>query len=315
MKCPGPYVFVCSSSGSPTCELLGLPLCKLEDQFSDGTCLLGRGGLEIDEAEFLEIVSTPKLPKIIELPLVTDEFVGKIGFAYIGSNPSFEVKLSFIPEEINVVSVDLEDSDGNRFENIPFKVTNVPSSNDRFIFTITIPDEMLPGESNVTLHFADGKELTGIIQIIDPYDVEIVTIRNPIRKDIGKPVINRIIVIKRGRRMMLRVRGFNFASRKILYAQDDEINFSRNKQAPDPHTSVTIYPSDLHSNIKKRIVRKRSKFMRIHFILPERITEVTDSVLVIATPEGITSASFLIKPKKHRLIINVQPIISRNLRL
>jgi len=112
--------------------VFNLPSCKVENNFFEGTCL-SSDRLGIDELKFLQIVSTPKLPDIIELPLVQDEFIGKIGYAFPGSNPSFEVQLSFTPLEFNALSVDLVDSSGMTFSNIPFKITDINDTFDRFI--------------------------------------------------------------------------------------------------------------------------------------------------------------------------------------
>ena len=303
-RCPTEYEFVCSSGGIPTCELLNLPACKFGNDFFAGICQL-KEFLITDQADFLEVISTPKLPNVIQLPLVRDEFIGKIGISYPGANPSFEIKTTLPLIDLNITSISLEDSDDVLYENIPFKITEIPQSTNSFILTLSLPDDISLGESRFTLNLGNGKTLTGIIEIIDSLDVEIVTIMNHVRKLVAKPEIKRIYVKKVGRKITLGIRGKNFVNRKILFTRDEPDNLEKfvNPQIPDPHTAVTIYPSTIDSMIKARIVRKRSKYMKIRFVLPQNVSERTDAVLVVATPEGIVSVNFPITRKSKKFIL------------
>lgn len=287
--------------------MLNLPSCKVGNDFFEGTCVSSSGDLGIDELKFLQIIATPKLPDIIELPLVQDEFIGKIGYAFPGSSPSFEVQLSFTPLEFNVLSADLIDSSGMTFSNIPFKITDINNTFDRFILTVSIPDGVAPGESAVYLNLSDGTFLNGIIQIVGFSDVEVITIKNPNRRDLGKPIIKRVFVKKHGRKITLRIRGKNFINRQIFYDKNGSIIFLKNPHIPDPNTEITIYPENLNSRIKKRVVRHKNRSLKIEFILPQNVNGKTEAVVVIATPEGIASAAFKIKRKDQRLVIPIQP--------
>ena len=59
---------------------------------------------------------------------------------------------------------------------------------------------------------------------------------------------------------------------------------------------ISFPPSILNTEVSKRIVSHRSKSMKIKFELANDVSEATDVVLVIATPRGITSVPFQIRP-------------------
>ena len=312
-QCPLNYTFVCGSGGIPSCELFDIPACKNGNDFFEGVCIPLQS--PVNSPNFLSVISTPELPDIVGLPLLRDEFVGVIGFAYPGSNPSYEVKLSIPKSDLDVESVDVVDNDGIIFTSIPFKITDIINNSDTIILTLNLSDDIAIGQSTFVLNLKNGNTLTGIIEIIDPVDVEIITIRNSNRKNIAKPVIRRIYVKKNGRRITLGIRGKNFVSRQMYYSSEDSAGglpdsaliFLVNPDIPDPNTSVTLYPSVLDTKINKTVVKHRSKFMKIKFKLPENVNEKTKCVVVIATPEGIVSARFPVMVKRQRMIISVEP--------
>lgn len=299
--------FVCSSSGIPTCELLGLPSCKNNNVYTPGTCSR-RGILNLDSLG-VEITFALSFPDVIQLPLNNDEFVGKIGFAFPGSNPSYEIKTLTTNSNIEVSSVDLTDNAGMIFENISFEIIKLDGLENEFILTVIIPEEISEGKAAFTLNLTSGEQLTGEIQIINSLnDLEIITIKNPNKRtSIDKPEIDKLISKASGKKMSLILKGKNFVSRQIFYTSEDsggglsgnEELFVINPDTPDPHTAITIFPSSLNAKVTKRIVKKNGKLMKVFIKFSKKITKRTEAVIVVVTPEGITSKSFVISPRKH----------------
>ena len=298
-KCPVGFTFVCPTDSQPTC-LLNIPLCKTPtNDFVTGFCnkdLVSTGAS-------LNIVSTPGLPEIIDLPLIPDEFIGKIGIAYPGSNPSFEIETSI--QDLMVNSIDIEDGSSMSFANIPFLITPIKDESNKYILTLTLPDGLSKGEASITLNLtADSPELflEGIIEIVDFTDVEIVTIKNPARKLIqSPPVIKRMFVKQSGNKVVVRLRGKNFVSRQLFYDPEGVDTYFKHNPNPDPITVSTVYPSNLESKLVERVVRKRGDLMRIEFKISKRPNRTVNAVLIIATPRGIVTVPFKIRPaKRHK---------------
>ena len=307
VSCTHGLRFVCSSSGTPTCELLGLPVCKNNNVFFPGTC--SQRGLSTDNVNIQIIFALP-FPDVIQLPLNNDEFVGEIGYAFPGSNPSYEVKtLTTTTSNIKVNSVDLTDSLGMIFENISFKIIKLEDSENEFILTVVIPEDISKGKAAFTLNLESGEQLTGNIEIIASLnDLEITTIKNPNKRThIDKPVINNLFSTVLNKKMNLILRGKSFVSRQIFYNSEDssggaEELFVANSDIPDPHTAITIFPSSLNAKIVKKVVRKNGKFMKVFVEFPDKITKEINAVIVVITPKGIVSKSFVIKPGTSRVV-------------
>ena len=107
-----------------------------------------------------------------------------------------------------------------------------------------------------------------------------------------------------GKKITLTLHGKNFVSRQIFYTSTDSSSgglpengesFVANPDIPDPHTLLTIFPNDLNAKITKRVVKQRGKLMKVHIEFPENITKTTEAIIVIVTPKGIVSKSFIIK--------------------
>jgi len=294
-QCPEGYNFACSSGGVPTCEFLGFPTCKIGLDYVAGECV---PSLITDTFDGLQITSTPHLPALIAgLGLTPDDVAGLIGVSYPGANPSFEIDTSIPFSQLQIGSIDLDDSSGMTFTDVPFEVTGIKGEENKFILTLTLSGHVASGNSLFTIHLRDGSTLDGIIQIIDLLKVDIITIHNPKRFKIGKPKIKRITVHKEGKNLTVGVRGLNFVSRQVYFTQDGVELFMANPDIPAPNTEVTIYPSKLRADLTKKLVTKRSKFLKFNFKLPQNVNEKTEAVLVIATPEGIISARFPIYKK------------------
>ncbi len=232
----------------------------------------------------IKIVSTPRLPKIIQLPLVTDEFIGKIGIAYIGSLPSFEIILPSQSRGTEIVSLNLTDKNGNVFDNIPFDIMSIPSSSGKYILTLAIPEKCSPGLASIALNLSNESILNGLIEIINYNDKFI----------LDPPLIKRIETSSVGRKFTLILRGNSLYTRELLARKSNINAFLKNGGVTN--TEVTIYPSGILDEIEGIVVRKRNDLIQIKFTLNKSIEERVNAELILATPRGIVSAPFIIDP-------------------
>lgn len=236
------------------------------------------------------------MPSVIELPLVRDELIGKVAFAYPGSNPSFEIKLPFIPVNFKVVSVHVEDITKKVFLNLPFKITPTSDNFEKFVLSVILPDDIPAGESTLIVNLDDSSSLTGTIQIVNFKNVDILTNNETLRTTLDKPKINKVFIRSNNEKYDLVLKGESFATRKIVFKENGLEHFIINEKDPDPNTSITLFPSDLNTQITFSRVLEEGKFMRIQFKLKQRIKDKTKVVLVLATPRGIVSRTFLLNP-------------------
>lgn len=258
----------------------------------------------------INIIFTLNFPPIIQLPLLSDEFLGSTGFAYPGSNPSYEIKTSLDITDLEITSAEIIDSSGTIFENVDFKLTRVQNIGNQFIISFDIPEELSIGKATFNLNLSNGEILTGEVEIINAYEnVKTKTIKNPKKRThIDKPVIDELISRTFDKKLSITLLGSSFVSRQIYYSNQDSSGelpvfselFFANPEIPNPHTAVTIFPSTLNATVIKRIVRKNGKLMKIIVKFPEDITEETNAVIVITTPVGIVSKSFVIKPRSQK---------------
>lgn len=240
----------------------------------------------------IDVVLYPMLPEAISLPLIPDEFIGKIGVALIGSNPAFEIKLPDNNLFSGIVSVDLEDSNGAVFSNVLFNVTKIPDSTDKLILSLKIPDDVSKGTLKLNVNLADGTRLTGLIEIIAPLNLR--NVINGKGKTIGKPQIIKTSVVKNGRNITLNITGNNFAGNKVFILNGNEKTLFQTDNS-SPNTSVTIFPSNLNVSMNLLSVSGNNKILTVKFNLSENIEKSVKSVISISTPRGIVSSQFILK--------------------
>lgn len=244
----------------------------------------------------LDIVSNPQFPEVIDLPFVLDTLVGKVGFAYRGSNPSYEIKLPISNPELVIESVDLKDSKDFIFNNTPFIATEIAGSPEKLILNLEIPESISTGEARFAINLSDKSSYTGIIQIISPFDIKVFKKNGIDTKAISKPDISNIIVRREKNQISLSVTGRNFLSKKYLLERNGVTEVIQNKDAK-PNTFITIFPSNIKPEIAKNVVSNNRKLIKIKFKTNESIEEKTKAVLVLSTPRGIISKQFTINPK------------------
>lgn len=298
-------------SYTPTC-LQGSPSTAIECCKNNGISLYCRTDLLLDcplvsdslDLKFktinISVVSNPKLPDVIELPLVSDAFVSRAGFAYVGSNPSFEIKLPTGDSKTTVATVDLKDSSDFIFNAIPFSVTPISGQPEKYILSLSIPDSVKEGESRFALNLSDGTFLSGVIYIFAPLDISVFKGKSIKTKQIAKPLVTRLSINKSKNNIILNIRGINFLGRSFLYKDSSVSDGDEGTLIKSPkgisNSTVTIFPSSLKAEIKKITVSSNRKQMKVNFKLPLGLDKKTNSIIVISTPTGIASRLFTLKP-------------------
>lgn len=259
----------------------------------------------------IDVVSNPELPEAVELPLVSDAFVNRAGFAYVGSNPSFEIKLPDGDPDRVIAGVDLQDSSGFIFNNIPFTTTSISGQPEKYILTLSLPDSIKEGEAKFALNLSNGTFLNGVIYIFSPLEVSVFKGKGLKTKRVSKPVITRISVSKVKSNVTLSIRGNDFLGKTFLYNDEenneDEGTLIENSDGT-PNSTVSIFPSSLNAEIKKIAVLNGRKQIKINFSLPFALDKKTKSIVVISTPSGTISKRFILKPD---LKVPASQIVSR----
>jgi len=237
---------------------------------------------------FVEVSSVPNFPKIVEIPLVAEEFVGTAAFAYPGSNPSLEIKLPSDQIKSTIFYVHLKDNAGNTFQNIPFNITKIPSTPEKIILSLQLPDQVSAGKLKFTLFLHTGKLISGFINIINYLNIQFPNTGITIEK----PIINSITESKSDQTITLIVKGKDFVGNKVRLTTNlaDIVSL---KSLSGPQTTTTIFPSSLNIQIDKLSVAKSGNQLEIKFTAPETLTKKTNATLVITTPRGIISKSFV----------------------
>ena len=243
----------------------------------------------------IETELSPVFPGVVETLLTTDEIAQKTGLAYRGSNPSYEIKLPSGSNSTDVVSADIQDSAGTISRNIPFNITKIPDSADKVILTLKLPGNIAIGDLKYALNFSNKTSLTGNIKIID-----FARVSSNNLKEFSKPSISEINVIRhKDNKITLFARGKNFVGRKIFIEENNTSLYFEN-QPKEPHSSVTIFPKSLNTEIIERSVSKDKKTIKIKFKFASNTKGTIHAVLVVATPRGIASKGFLIR--NYRLL-------------
>jgi translation initiation factor IF-1 len=209
---------------------------------------------------------------------------------------------------LNVIQVDITDSSGISFTDIPFVISAVPFDTDRYIVTVELPENMEPGQALFDLTLNDGSEISGVIEIIEESEVfEAVIMNKPRRTKVitGKIQVGKVRIRKSGRNVKINVRGKNFPHRVGFYEQDGVLIFHRDGDLPNPVTQITVYPSNLGIKIKKRAVRLRHKRLKIKFKLPAGgVKQRTNAVIVLSSHNDIVTIPFTISPNGRAIRIS-----------
>lgn len=252
---------------------------------SSGSTSSTTGGsrLNLDITAYIE--STPELPKIAGVT-----YEDGIGYAYVGSNPSFEISL--LQGSGNIVSVNLQDSKGAKYSNIPFITTEIHGSETSFILTLYLPERTSEGHAKLVLSLSDGSSQFGIINLIKSFDARALRERKPVA--LGEPQISRVNLFVRNRIGTLKVFGKYFVGRGFVYGDGNTTKvYVSPKQ--ESNTYVTVLPSTLGINLKSRTVSKDGTILKSRFKASNSLRKGLKAVLVVATPKGIVSKQFVVE--------------------
>ena len=305
---------LCSDGSSPFCTnsnfdpwcINDFPdCCKLRENSLDCntsylSCFTGGQGESLGADQFstisLDVVSNPNLPAIVKLPLTTDELAGRVGVAYRGSNPSFEINLPINIRSLKIRSVDLQDSSSFIYKNIPFTLTKILGNTNKIILGLNLPKGIATGDLRFAINLKGGDSLAGLIQIIKPIDTFTSSKYLRSNKVVSKPIISRIRVRKNKEAILLYLRGKNFVGRKIFFNENNTTMYLE-KPSKNPETYATVFPSDLGLVLIERAVSEKREAMKLKFKLTKNLNAKIMAVLVIATPRGIVSKRFVLRSK------------------
>ena len=245
----------------------------------------------------IDVVSNPELPDIIDPPLITDEFLGRAGIAYVGAVASFEIKLPEGDPDLTVVSIDIKDSTEFIFNNVPFIVTAIEGQPEKLILELRLPDSIAPGEARFALNLSDRSFLVGVVEIVRALDIATFKSSGADVKFISKPRISRVSVKKNKKKdtISLTVKGKNFVGSTFLIQEGENFNLIENTVASQS-TVVTLFPSSLNARLTKVSVSKGGKRLKVKYDLPGDVEDKIKASLVVSTPAGTTSKLFNIKP-------------------
>lgn len=238
----------------------------------------------------VEILASPKLPDIVMLSNEADEFSMIRSTAYVGSSPSFEVSLKTAENDIKIISVDLDDSAGSSFKDIPFSVLDILDAPKIKVLSVTLPDDISVGGLTYKLNLASGNNLSGLIDVIDFFNVEIPN-KN---RNILKPTISKVKLRKKKKKVIIDVYGQNFVRGEILFQKNGQEVFEQGLK-DSINTTVTIFPNSLNGNVHGVLVSNDRRSLKVKFSLLEKLQSDINAILVVATPRGITSHPFTIK--------------------
>lgn len=237
----------------------------------------------------IDVLVNPDFPDFISLPPIGDTIGKRVGSAFVGSNPSFEVRLNTKKNNITVKSADIIDSKGKAFFEIPFKVIPVPDSEDEIVLSLNIPNTISSGLAKFVLNTNNGAALQGEIEILDFFN----TSTTKDNKLFGEPSISRVSIKKISDSFFLTIQGKNFAPKNIIYSTKDSPNEKLESDSRS-NTSVIILPSTLNIEIDETTVSKGNDSIKVKFKLAD-LKDDTDAVVIVTTPRGIASKPLILK--------------------
>ena len=242
----------------------------------------------------IEVVSSPQLPKIFKLPVLSSDLEDKIGYAINGSNPAFEIKLPDSIDPADVASVELKDlASGSIYKRLPFSISAVPGESDRYILSTSLPTISNQGEARFALNLRDGSFFTGALYIFNPPN-KVKALKGNSPKQISKPVISRVLVNRNSQTVTLQVKGENFIGRAFTFGDKNSTKFVVSPENLS-NTTVTLLPSSLNAQVKETSVSKSGNIIRINLTVSDD-TDLTEATLILSTPLGTDSKQFVIKP-------------------
>lgn len=237
----------------------------------------------------VDILVNPSFPSFVSLPHIGDTISKRVGYAFAGSNPSFEARLNNKKNTINIKSVDITDSKNKTFFEIPFKATPVPGTEDEIVLTLNIPNSVSSGLAKFVLNTNNGIVLLGEIEVINFFNIS----ANENSKLFGEPSISRVFIRKLNDSFSLTIQGKNFAPKNLIYSSKDLPN-EKLESASRSNTSIVILPNTLNIEIEEVNVSKGNDSIKVNFKL-EDLKDDVDAVVVVSTPRGTASKPLVLK--------------------
>lgn len=233
----------------------------------------------------VDIIVNPSFPNFISLPKIGDTLGKRTGYAFIGSNPSFQARLNNKKNNISIKSVDIVDSKNKTFLEIPFKAFSVPNTEDEIVLSINIPNTVSSGLAKFVLNTNSGSALSGEIELLNYFNVS--TKENT--KLFGEPAISRTSLKKLSDNFSLTLQGKNFTPNTIIYSSLTSPS-EKIESTSRSNTSIAIFPATLNIEIEDITISKGNDSIKIRFKLQD-LKEDTDAVISVTTPRGISSKS------------------------
>ena len=293
---------VCTNDFTPVCSDLlykpscdgGIPVCCGEIfsiMVCDKTKLSCNLSPNIPPNTILEveILSGPTIPDIVELPTVDSQFANAVGFAYPSSKSSFALGIKKTKKNLKIDSVNLEDSTGKTFMDIPFMVIDIPRDKNRKIITLTIPKDISPGQSSYILNLKGGNTLSGILEIVNFLNFK----NESDGKDVGEPEVNDVNVRINSNIINLSISGNNFAEEDALI-ETKSGSFEENPNS-SLNTTISIISASVGVNLQTLSVLNKGTKINAKFVASNKIKKDTRAVLVISTPRGTTSFPIVLR--------------------
>ncbi len=241
-----------------------------------------------NQSKKLEVIKSLELPapqntnslSLDKLPILV---------TYVGSNPSFQIKL---PKDVDIVSVSLKDFKNHIVESIKYSAIQNKTKN-KAIITLNIPDFTSIGKAELTLNLSNGLKLIGEINIISFVDFSnIGTDRSTKSRLASTPTINKIVSGMVGNTSTITIKGNDFASNRIRILKNNtetSVNSTNNI-----FTTVSIFSNDSELNPTIKSISRNGKDLIIKLDDNNSLNNQSEAVIVISTPRGIVSVPLTI---------------------
>lgn len=335
LDCTNGCEVACPTSTSESCqspEGIGIALCEAADgTFTAASCVQttssSSGDLGTDSIIGLGVNMSGSLPNILldengsssggtSSRVLGQVIIDENPLVLANSNPAFQITLpDEFPNGINVNSIDVTDSLGNLFENIPFTYSPVTITPQDFILTLELPGVSL-GEATTLLNADEGrfqftlnvlKKLKSSKLIIMASNPIIGTGQQAVLMAGTNPRIRRVRVRQdENGNVNIRARSKRgtFVIRRFKFEREDGTirKFINGDRSPNPNTEATFFPEGILEITRRSVDRVGARFkVQAMIIDPTLIPdEGLELILSVTTPGGADSVPIRIFPPDKR---------------
>lgn len=313
--CPFGTSAVCEGEDRAVCMLGSeanfTPGCLGESGFAEGGTICKSKESSASNPFVFEIKRTPVLPEIISIPDVSGKFNGIAGVLFPGSKPTFEILYNLTNIQAQVTKVNILDSDGVLFSNIPFSVFEIEKESTvlprtpfivisgadnqrRELLIIEVPDNVATGEATLVIELDDGNQYSGFLQVVDFMQLKVKQKEKFV--DVLQPEIKTISLSKKRGSLIFKVKGKGFLAKEVFQKQGGKL---QKIKFNNPQTAITFFPENLKTRVTNLKVSRNGKNLNIFLDSVENIKKKTRAVLVISTLRGIFSFPFDLVPSEE----------------